>query len=66
MNVLFLTPRFYPDIGGVETHVLEIGKELIKKNHTVSLITEQNSARNNESPATNIFGINIMRLDFGT
>ena len=40
MNILFLSRLFHPHIGGVETHVLELSKELIKKGHTVTLITE--------------------------
>ncbi|MBI4091770.1 MAG: glycosyltransferase family 4 protein, partial [Candidatus Levybacteria bacterium] len=40
MNVLFLTRRFYPDIGGVEKHVLEVSKELVKRGHEVTVITE--------------------------
>lgn len=42
-KVLFLSPRFYPEIGGVEKHVLEISKELVKKGFEVSVITELNS-----------------------
>lgn len=41
MNVLFLSRLFYPHIGGVEKHVLEISKILIKKNHKVAIVTEQ-------------------------
>ncbi len=40
MNVLFLTRRFYPEIGGVEKHVLEVSKELIKRGHKVTVATE--------------------------
>ena len=40
MRVVFLTRRFYPDIGGVEKHVLEIGKLLVKEGHKVLVITE--------------------------
>lgn len=40
MNVLFFSRLFYPHIGGVEKHVLEISKILIKKGHSVTIVTE--------------------------
>lgn len=41
MKVLFLTPRFYPEIGGVEKHVLEVSQELIKRGFEISILTEK-------------------------
>ena len=38
--VLFLTPRFYPQIGGVEEHVLRVSRELIKRGKRIVVITE--------------------------
>jgi len=40
MKIVFLTRLFYPDIGGVEKHVLEIGKRMVKDGHKVLVITE--------------------------
>lgn len=40
MRIAFLTRLFYPHIGGVEKHVLEISKLLLKDGHKVSVITE--------------------------
>ncbi len=40
MRVVFLARRFYPEIGGVEKHVLEIGKRMVKDGHKVLVITE--------------------------
>ncbi len=40
MKIVFLTRRFWPDKGGVEKHVYEISKILIKKGHKVTVITE--------------------------
>ncbi len=40
MKILFFTRLFFPHIGGVEKHVLEISKELIKRGHKVTVITE--------------------------
>lgn len=56
MKILFLARLFYPDIGGVEKHVLEISKVLINKGHEVSVITES-SGKQNE-----INGIKIFRI----
>jgi len=41
MKILFLTRFFYPHIGGVEKHVYEVGKRLLEKGHTVTILTEQ-------------------------
>lgn len=40
MNILFFSRLFYPHIGGVEKHVLEISKSLIKRGHDVVIVTE--------------------------
>src|SRR4051812_13147164 len=40
MTILFLARRFYPQVGGVEKHVLEISKRLVEKGHKVIVITE--------------------------
>ncbi len=36
-----LTPSFYPNIGGVERHVLKISMELIKEGHSITILTEK-------------------------
>ncbi len=60
MNVLFFSRLFHPDIGGVEKHVLEISKLLIKEGHKIVVVAEQNSLklRLNER----IEGIEIFRI----
>lgn len=40
MKIVFLTRRFYPDVGGVEKHVYEIGRRMVKDGHKVLVITE--------------------------
>lgn len=40
MKVLFLTRRFWPQIGGVERHVFEVTKELLKRGHDVTVVSE--------------------------
>jgi glycosyltransferase involved in cell wall biosynthesis len=39
MKVLQVTNRFYPSLGGVETHVLEVSKRLVLKGHKVTVIS---------------------------
>ena len=41
MTILFFCQTFYPHIGGVEKHVLEVSKLLVKKGHLVTVLTEQ-------------------------
>src|SRR3989344_7016059 len=41
MTILFFSRLFCPHIGGVEKHVYQISKELIKKGHKVIIVTEQ-------------------------
>lgn len=43
MHILFFTRRFYPDIGGVETHVMEVGKRLVSMGHEVTVVCEESS-----------------------
>ena len=43
MKVLFLTPLFYPSIGGVQRHVFEVGLRLKKKDIQLCIITEKES-----------------------
>lgn len=38
MKIILVCPRFYPDIGGVETHVREIGERLVKRGHDVEVV----------------------------
>jgi glycosyltransferase involved in cell wall biosynthesis len=41
MKILFLTRLFYPHVGGVEMHVLEVTKRLEKMGHAVTIVTEK-------------------------
>jgi glycosyltransferase involved in cell wall biosynthesis len=60
MRLLFLTPRFKPDLGGVEKHTYKIAQELIKRGNYVSILT------NTQEQTSEKFGqmekINICRL----
>lgn len=52
MKILFLAGSFYPSIGGVETHVLEVAKELVRRGHSVSIVTEdKQSVRRSDNKA---------------
>lgn len=60
MNILFLSRLFYPNIGGVEKHVLEISRFLIKKGHKVVIVTEQSSLKTKLNEV--VEGIEIFRI----
>ena len=62
MHTLFLTRRFYPQIGGVEKHVFELSKRLIAKGHKITIITENAS---HEKSVETYKDIKIYRLNVG-
>jgi glycosyltransferase involved in cell wall biosynthesis len=65
MKILFFTRRFYPDIGGVETHVREVGKRLVEAGHEVSVVAEEavsRSARESAKSVGEIDGISVYRI----
>jgi glycosyltransferase involved in cell wall biosynthesis len=41
MKIIQVCPRYYPDIGGVETHVKEISERLVKKGFDVEVLCTQ-------------------------
>ena len=47
MRIVMVSPYFYPVIGGIETYVLELSRELINKGHEVSVLTS-NKTMNGE------------------
>lgn len=62
MKIVFLARRFHPHIGGVEKHVLELSKNLLKKGHEIVVITE---SIKNVPEKENVNGINIVRINTG-
>ena len=60
MKILFLTRLFYPHVGGVEKHVLELSKILLKKGHRVTVITTKHDDL--LSYRDTVHGINIFRF----
>ena len=59
MQILQVTPYFYPHFGGVESHVLGLSENLIKLGHEVEVVTSRYS-RMPEIEKYN--GIKITRL----
>jgi glycogen synthase len=39
MRILMVTPRYLPDMGGIETHVHEVSKRLGDSGHRVDILT---------------------------
>ncbi len=63
MTILFFSRLFYPHIGGVEKHVLEVSKLLVKRGYSVTVLTEQYD--NQLKKEDKIEGIRILRIDNG-
>jgi len=63
MNILFLSRLFYPHVGGVEKHVLEISRLLTKKGCKVIILTERYD--NNLKGFEQFRGIDIYRINTG-
>ena len=64
MTILFLSRRFHPLIGGVEKHVMEVGKRLVKRGHRVIVVTEE-SPRVIRSIKGRTEGIEMIRVETG-
>lgn len=61
--IVFFARLFYPHIGGVEKHVFELSKILLKKGHKVIVFTEQyDSALKFKE---NVEGIDVYRISVG-
>ncbi|HZQ29519.1 MAG TPA: glycosyltransferase family 4 protein [Patescibacteria group bacterium] len=60
MKVVFFLPYFYPHIGGVEKHSLEVARRLKRKGYKVIVVTEGNRDKKEK-----ISGIEVYRLYFG-
>jgi glycosyltransferase involved in cell wall biosynthesis len=43
LNILIVTPRFLPEVGGIETHVAEVTKFLAAAGHSVTILTTDRS-----------------------
>src|SRR6266576_1167024 len=76
MKIVFLCRLFYPHIGGVEKHVMEVSQRLIKKGHEVTVITEMPIGVSNKNrlphfekselaTTESVNGIKIYRISVG-
>ena len=60
MKILFVTPRYYPHIGGVETHVQNIAERLVKRGYEVEVYTTD--AEGDLSVREVVNGVNVRRF----
>lgn len=64
MRILFLVPRYWPEIGGVERHTASVAAVLARRGHVLQVITQQtrpNQAAGEVDPC----GIPVLRLGTG-
>lgn len=66
MKILFFCRRFWPLIGGVEKHVLEISKRMIKKGNKIVVITEWGKDDGGLKAFEKFEEINIYRIPITT
>lgn len=45
MKILFLSPYFYPHVGGVEKHAYILASSLLKKGHSVVIVTKKHDKK---------------------
>ena len=45
LRVLMVTPRFFPDVGGVETHVYEVARRLARASVDITILTTDRSGQ---------------------
>ncbi len=62
MNIVFLSHYFYPHIGGVEKHTMEVAKEFKRKGNNVSILTEKYNKYLMDEEVWN--GIKIFRFEY--
>jgi glycosyltransferase involved in cell wall biosynthesis len=60
LKIAQICPRYFPDIGGVETHVKEISERLVKTGHDVEVITTDPTGRLNKREMIN--GVKVIRF----
>jgi glycosyltransferase involved in cell wall biosynthesis len=68
LNVLMISPRFFPSAGGIQTHIYEVGRRLVTKGVNVTVLTtliqdEATGPSGVELPEEEIFeGMRIIRV----
>jgi glycosyltransferase involved in cell wall biosynthesis len=61
-NIVYITRLFYPHIGGVEKHVMEISNNLAHRGYNVTVVTEKYDVE--AAAYENINGIKIVRFSY--
>lgn len=60
LRILMVTPRYFPDMGGVETHVSEVSRRLVHDGAQVTILTAD---RTGQRPTSEyIDGVHIQRV----
>ena len=64
LRVLMVTPRFFPFMGGIETHVYEVGRRLVQTGVDVTILTTRpRTASNTTLPREEIIeGMRVLRV----
>ena len=60
MNILMVTPRFLPEMGGIETHVYEVSRRLVAMGHAVTVLTTDRSGH--LLPTEQMQGVQVHRV----
>jgi glycosyltransferase involved in cell wall biosynthesis len=60
LKIAQICPRYFPNIGGVETHVKEISEKLVKAGHDVEVITTDSTVKLNKKYMIN--GVKVIRF----
>lgn len=63
MTIVFFSSRFYPEVGGVEKHALEVSLELVKRGYKVIFVCENKTGLKNHEIYK---GIEIFRITIFT
>lgn len=63
LRVLMVTPRFFPFMGGIETHVYEVGRRLVRDGAEVTVLTTRPRTRAETLPREeNMAGMRVLRV----
>lgn len=60
MRILIVTPRYFPDMGGVETHVSEVARRMARAGADVTILTSDRTGRRPTNEQ--IDGVDIRRV----
>ena len=63
LRVLMVTPRFFPFMGGIETHVYEVGRRLVSDGVKVTILTTRSRTSSGMLPREEyIAGMRVLRV----